>query len=68
MAFAWRFEGNLLFYLASNWFYTYNFNGFNGHQFNIRTRGLNSAAFWAAQMWAAVRFGQVGGSLAIENH
>eukprot|EP00435_Cladocopium_sp_Y103_P009898 s3109_g2.t1 len=50
---------NLLFYLASNWFYTYNFNGFNGHQFNIRTRGLNSAAFWAAQMWASARFGQV---------
>lgn len=50
---------NLLFYLASNWFYTYNFNGFNGHQFNIRTRGLNSAAFWAAQMWASTRFGQV---------
>ncbi|CAK9056926.1 UNC93-like protein 2, partial [Durusdinium trenchii] len=50
---------NLLFYLASNWFYTYNFNGFNGHQFNIRTRGLNSAAFWAAQMWASSRFGQV---------
>eukprot|EP00434_Breviolum_minutum_P013066 symbB.v1.2.011512.t1/scaffold777.1/size163462/3 len=52
-------QRNLLFYLASNWFYTYNFNGFNGHQFNIRTRGLNSAAFWAAQMAASMRFGQV---------
>jgi len=50
---------NLLFYLASNWFYTYNFNGFNGHQFNVRTRGLNSAVFWAAQMGAAVLFGKV---------
>ncbi|CAE7943223.1 unnamed protein product, partial [Symbiodinium sp. KB8] len=50
---------NLLFYLASNWFYTYDFNGFNGHQFNVRTRGLNSASFWAAQMFAAWRFGKV---------
>eukprot|EP00440_Ansanella_granifera_P050904 gb/GFBE01055172.1/.p1 GENE.gb/GFBE01055172.1/~~gb/GFBE01055172.1/.p1 ORF type:complete len:454 (+),score=72.54 gb/GFBE01055172.1/:1-1362(+) len=50
---------NLLFYLASNWFYTYDFNGFNGHQFNVRTRGLNSAMFWAAQMLAAWRFGKV---------
>ncbi|CAE7289970.1 unnamed protein product [Symbiodinium sp. CCMP2592] len=50
---------NLLFYLASNWFYTYDFNGFNGHQFNVRTRGLNSASFWAAQMLAAWRFGKV---------
>ncbi|CAJ1436323.1 unnamed protein product, partial [Effrenium voratum] len=50
---------NLLFYLASNWFYTYNFNGFNGQQFNVRSRGLNSAGFWAAQMWAAWWFGKV---------
>eukprot|EP00931_Biecheleriopsis_adriatica_P118589 TRINITY_DN93954_c0_g1_i1.p1 TRINITY_DN93954_c0_g1~~TRINITY_DN93954_c0_g1_i1.p1 ORF type:complete len:464 (-),score=97.88 TRINITY_DN93954_c0_g1_i1:80-1471(-) len=50
---------NLMFYLASNWFYTYDFNGFNGHQFNVRTRGLNSAAFWGAQMLAAWRFGKV---------
>jgi len=50
---------NLLFYLASNWFYTYDFNGFNGQQFNVRTRGLNSAVFWGAQMLAAWLFGQL---------
>merc|ERR1712217_951570 len=50
---------NLLFYFASNWFYTYNFNGFNGHQFNVRSRGLNSANFWCAQMVAAFGFGKV---------
>lgn len=50
---------NLLFYLASNWFYTYDFNGFNGHQFNVRTRGLNSALFWGAQMVAAWLFGML---------
>lgn len=50
---------NLLFWFASNWFYTYDFNGFNGSQFNVRTRGLNSALFWAAQMLAAWTFGGV---------
>eukprot|EP00933_Yihiella_yeosuensis_P026292 TRINITY_DN20400_c2_g1_i1.p1 TRINITY_DN20400_c2_g1~~TRINITY_DN20400_c2_g1_i1.p1 ORF type:complete len:314 (-),score=41.21 TRINITY_DN20400_c2_g1_i1:725-1564(-) len=50
---------NLLFYLASNWFYTYDFNGFNGSQFNVRTRGLNSASFWASQMLAAWIFGKL---------
>jgi MFS family permease len=54
--FVWR---NLLFWFASNWFYTYDFNGFNGSQFNVRTRGLNSALFWAAQMLAAWLFGGV---------
>mmetsp|Transcript_36691 Transcript_36691/g.67272 ORF Transcript_36691/g.67272 Transcript_36691/m.67272 type:complete len:437 (-) Transcript_36691:47-1357(-) len=52
-------RNNVLFYLASNWFYTYNFNGFNGHQFNVRTRGLNSAMFWLAQMIAAWLFAMV---------
>mmetsp|Transcript_13398 Transcript_13398/g.22029 ORF Transcript_13398/g.22029 Transcript_13398/m.22029 type:complete len:450 (-) Transcript_13398:38-1387(-) len=50
---------NLLFYLASNWFYTYDFNGFNAQQFNVRTRGLNSAIFWSAQMLAAWGFGKI---------
>jgi len=52
-------QRNLLMYLASNLFYTYSFNGFNGHQFNIRTRGLNSAIFWAAQILAAWLFGKL---------
>eukprot|EP00928_Gymnodinium_smaydae_P055222 TRINITY_DN38815_c0_g1_i1.p1 TRINITY_DN38815_c0_g1~~TRINITY_DN38815_c0_g1_i1.p1 ORF type:complete len:454 (+),score=83.41 TRINITY_DN38815_c0_g1_i1:119-1480(+) len=51
-------KGNILFYLASNWFYTYDFSGFNGSQFNMRTRGLNSATFWGAQMLAAYLFGR----------
>ena len=49
----------LLFFLASNWFYTYDFSGFNGTQFNMRTRGLNSTAFWLSQMAAAWLFGGV---------
>lgn len=47
----------VVFFFASNWFYTYDFNGFNGQQFTVRTRGLNSALFWAAQMLAAWIFG-----------
>mmetsp|Transcript_63103 Transcript_63103/g.162489 ORF Transcript_63103/g.162489 Transcript_63103/m.162489 type:complete len:466 (+) Transcript_63103:55-1452(+) len=49
----------LPFFFASNWFYTYDFSGFNGTQFNIRTRGLNSALFWMAQMLAAWLFGSI---------
>lgn len=43
----------LLFFVGSNWFYTYEFSGYNAMLFNIRTRGLNSALFWAAQMLGA---------------
>lgn len=52
-------KGNILFYVASNWFYTYDFSGFNGSQFNMRTRGLNSAIFWGSQMVAAHFFGRM---------
>lgn len=34
----------------SNWMYTYEFGAINGTLFNARTRGLNSALFWATQM------------------
>jgi len=44
---------SLPFFFFSNWFYTYDFDGFNSAQFNVRTRGLNSALFWLAQMLAA---------------
>jgi len=52
-------QRNILFYFASNWFYTYDFSGFNAHQFSMRTRGLNSSLFWAAQMLAAWCFGML---------
>ena len=48
-----------LFFIASNWFYTYNFSGFNATQFNIRSRGLNSSLFWLGQMAAAAGLGWV---------
>jgi MFS family permease len=40
-------------FLASNWFYSYQFNGVNGALFNLRTRGLNNVFYWGAQMVGA---------------
>ncbi|KAH0473265.1 MAG: hypothetical protein KVP17_000482 [Porospora cf. gigantea B] len=47
----------MLFFFASNWFYTYEFQGYNSMLFNVRTRGLNSGLFWGAQMLGATLTG-----------
>merc|ERR1712232_1467390 len=47
-----------LYFLASGFPYTYDFNGFNAYQFNTRTRGLNSAIFWGSEMLTAVLYGR----------
>ncbi|KAJ1860866.1 hypothetical protein LPJ73_001202 [Coemansia sp. RSA 2703] len=39
--------------LASNFFYAYQYGPYNGVLFTLRTRGLNSMLYWAAQMAAA---------------
>ncbi|KAJ1986113.1 hypothetical protein GGI25_004151 [Coemansia spiralis] len=39
--------------LGSNFFYSYQFGPYNGTLFTLRTRGLNSMIYWAAQMTAA---------------
>lgn len=44
-------------FFASNWFYTYQFNGVNLAQFNVRTRSLNSVLYWSAQILGAWVFG-----------
>ena len=44
-------------FLASNWFYTYQFNGFNAAKFNIRTRALNNTLYWTSQIIGAYVFG-----------
>ncbi|EEP76797.1 predicted protein [Uncinocarpus reesii 1704] len=44
-------------FLASNWFTTYQFNGVNLAQFNIRTRALNNVLYWFFQMVGAFVFG-----------
>eukprot|EP00516_Mucochytrium_quahogii_P012547 CAMPEP_0203793538 /NCGR_PEP_ID=MMETSP0100_2-20121128/5922_1 /ASSEMBLY_ACC=CAM_ASM_000210 /TAXON_ID=96639 /ORGANISM=" , Strain NY0313808BC1" /LENGTH=385 /DNA_ID=CAMNT_0050697331 /DNA_START=312 /DNA_END=1466 /DNA_ORIENTATION=+ len=45
-------------FFASNFFYTYVF-AVNLKLFTIRTRGLNSALFWGAQMVFSVLFGRL---------
>jgi hypothetical protein len=44
-------------FFASNWFYTYQFNGVNLAQFNTRTRSLNNVLYWTSQIWGALVFG-----------
>lgn len=44
-------------FFASNWFYTYQFNVFNGSYFNTRTRALNNTLYWVAQIVGAFVFG-----------
>jgi hypothetical protein len=46
-------------FFGSNFFYTYVFNGVNGFIFTLRTRGLNSALYWASQMVGAIVIGRL---------
>jgi len=41
-------------FFVSNFAYTYTFNGINNLYYNIRSRGLNSALYWASQMFGSV--------------
>lgn len=44
-------------FLASNWFYTYQFNGMNAAKFNTRTRALNNLLYYLCQIFGAFIFG-----------
>ncbi|KAL2826168.1 major facilitator superfamily domain-containing protein [Aspergillus pseudoustus] len=44
-------------FFASNWFYTYHFQGVNLPVFNIRTRALNSVLYFGSQIVGAWVFG-----------
>ena len=44
-------------FFASNWFYTYQFNGVNAAKFNIRTRALNNVLYYLSQILGAYVFG-----------
>ncbi|KAB5583497.1 major facilitator superfamily domain-containing protein [Coniochaeta sp. 2T2.1] len=44
-------------FFASNTFYTYQGNSFNGPHFNTRTRALNNLLYWIAQIFGAIVFG-----------
>ncbi|KIK37066.1 hypothetical protein CY34DRAFT_477572 [Suillus luteus UH-Slu-Lm8-n1] len=44
-------------FFASNYFYTWQFNDYNGALFNIRTRGLNNFVYWTAQIFGSFFIG-----------
>ncbi|KAH6848103.1 major facilitator superfamily domain-containing protein [Chaetomium sp. MPI-CAGE-AT-0009] len=44
-------------FFASNIFYTYQLNDFNGAHFNTRTRALNNLLYWSSQIFGAMIFG-----------
>lgn len=46
-------------FLASNWFYTWQFNDFNGVLFTLRTRSLNNLLYWLSQMVGSLAIGQI---------
>ncbi|KAJ1596223.1 hypothetical protein NDA14_001226 [Ustilago hordei] len=46
-------------FLASNWFYTWQFNDYNGALFTLRTRALNNLLYWLSQMVGSLAIGQV---------
>ncbi|KAF9156246.1 hypothetical protein BGX20_004292, partial [Mortierella sp. AD010] len=52
----WRMLALFPMSFASNWFYTYQFT-YNSLNFTVRTRSLNSAIYWLAQIFASVLFG-----------
>eukprot|EP01055_Gregarina_sp_Pseudo9_P000203 Gregarina_sp_Pseudo_9__202@NODE_1131_length_1853_cov_590_642227_g1058_i0_p1_GENE_NODE_1131_length_1853_cov_590_642227_g1058_i0NODE_1131_length_1853_cov_590_642227_g1058_i0_p1_ORF_typecomplete_len472_score113_99UNC93/PF05978_16/7_3e29UNC93/PF05978_16/5e02UNC93/PF05978_16/2_4e03MFS_1/PF07690_16/1_4e18MFS_1/PF07690_16/1_8e02Sugar_tr/PF00083_24/0_00052DUF3169/PF11368_8/4_8e03DUF3169/PF11368_8/4_3e02DUF3169/PF11368_8/0_0022DUF3169/PF11368_8/3_3e02OATP/PF03137_20/0_81_NODE_1131_length_1853_cov_590_642 len=49
----------VLYFLASNWYYVYQFNYVNGTLFNVRTRGFNSCLYWGAEMASAYVMGKL---------
>ncbi|KAG8858408.1 hypothetical protein FRB96_005293 [Tulasnella sp. 330] len=46
-------------FFASNYFYTWQFNDFNGALFNIRTRSINSLIYWISQIFGSYAIGVV---------
>ncbi|KAF8633189.1 hypothetical protein AX15_001486 [Amanita polypyramis BW_CC] len=44
-------------FLASNWFYTWQFNDYNGAIFDISARSLNNLVYWIAQIIGSVIIG-----------
>jgi len=44
-------------FFASNWFYTWQFNGYNSALFNIRARSLNNFVYWMAQIIGSISIG-----------
>ncbi|EGO03433.1 hypothetical protein SERLA73DRAFT_69300 [Serpula lacrymans var. lacrymans S7.3] len=46
-------------FFASNYFYTWQFDDYNGALFNIRTRSLNNLVYWSSQILGSIAIGFV---------
>lgn len=57
--FDWKVMCLYPMFFNANVFYSYQQNNVNGMTFNLRTRSLNSALYWIAQMVAGILFGYV---------
>ncbi|POR31605.1 UNC93-like protein [Tolypocladium paradoxum] len=55
----WRVACMLPLFFSANVFYSYQQNNVNGDTFNIRTRSLNGALYWLAQMLGGLLIGLV---------
>lgn len=55
--FRWRVACMIPLFFSANVFYSYQQNNVNGLTFNIRTRSLNSALYWIAQMLGGMLMG-----------
>jgi len=44
-------------FFASNYFYTWQFNAYNGALFNIRTRSVNDLVYWSSQILGSLSIG-----------
>ena len=55
----WRVACMLPLFFCANIFYSYQQNNVNGYSFNIRTRSLNSALYWIAQMFGGLVMGSL---------
>lgn len=55
--FQWRVLCVLPLFFCANVFYSYQQNYVNGETFNIRSRSLNSALYWMAQMFGGLLMG-----------
>jgi MFS family permease len=53
----WRVACMIPLFFSANVFYSYQQNNVNGLTFNIRTRSLNSALYWMAQMLGGLLIG-----------
>lgn len=46
-------------FFSSNYFYTWQFNDYNGSFFNTRGRALNNIVYWTAQIFGSILMGWI---------